>query len=231
MRAPYRNRFDPSRDFVVRKPMNISGRQFNRLEPFDKLLVGERRLRQLFSQRTIVYSDEATPGGQLSADQAAETFRGQRAKLVKDVQAKRAKEKAEKLAAELKAKEAAAPKERKARTPKAAKPAPAADAAPPAAEPGQQAQEAPPPPPAADGAEPPAPPPPAAEPPAPPRETVEGEAAILAARSAVEIPAGWADLPWTERLKLAAQLSDTPVRNGQEVADAVGKELARRGNP
>lgn len=217
MRAPYRTRFDPAGNFIVRKPTTVSGRRFERLESFDKTLVSERRLRQMFAQRTLVYDGE-NPGGQLSAADAAETFRGQRAALAKAVQEKRAREKAEKLKAAEKAAKAAAKgqkpgkgstepkKARTPRTPRAPKPTP----------------------------DPAAAPAPAANTPPPgehQRETVEGPEAILAARAKVEIPEGWAELPWTDRLKLAAQLSDTPVRNGEEVAKAIEAELARRGNP
>jgi hypothetical protein len=202
MRAPYRNRFDPEAEFIVRKPTTVSGRHFGRLERFDKTLVSERRLRQMFSQRTLVYDGEATPGGKLSAEQTAETFRGQRAALAKAVQDKRAKEKAAKLkkaaaeAAKAAGKGAKPPKDETAPKKPRAPRTPRAKA-------------------------PPAPP--------APRETVEGEDAVRIARAAVEIPEGWAELPWTDRLKLAAQLSDTPVRNGEEVAKEA--ELARRGNP
>lgn len=118
MRAPYRTIFNPEGNFIVRKPTSISGRRFERLETFDKTLVSERRLRQMFSQRTIVYDGE-NPGGQLSNEEAAKTFRGQMAARAQEVRAKRAKEKAEKLAAEAKAAKLKAPKAAKPKAPPA----------------------------------------------------------------------------------------------------------------
>lgn len=120
MRAPYRNRFDPTREFLVRKPTTVSGRSFERLERFDKTLVSERRLRQMFAQRTLVYDGESTPGGQLSAEEAAKTHRGAHAARVKAAAERRAKHAAEKRAKEAAAKGETADKA--AKTPRTRKP-------------------------------------------------------------------------------------------------------------
>lgn len=63
-----------------------------------------------------------------------------------------------------------------------------------------------------------------------PPEKISGPEAIEAARRAVIIPDDWRTLPWPQRLKLAAQFTDEPVKNGPEAEAAVLKELAARGH-
>ena len=43
-----RPRFDPGADFFVTKSFKIDGKQFTPGEPFDKALVNQRLLRQLY---------------------------------------------------------------------------------------------------------------------------------------------------------------------------------------
>jgi hypothetical protein len=110
MRAPYRNRFDPSADFKVRKGTSLEGRRFDPGDPFDKTLVSERKLRLMFQQRTIVYANAPDPGAVLSAEEALQTHRGAHAARVRETQARRAKDKREKEAAEAKRTGKAPPK-------------------------------------------------------------------------------------------------------------------------
>jgi hypothetical protein len=172
MRAPYRNRFDPSLDFEARRRVTVGGFTTEPGEAFDKTSVGERKLRQMFAQRTIVYRGEK-PGAKLSAEEVAATERGKHSSRAADRRNK--------------ATSSATPK-----PPKAKKPGKGAKA------------------------------PPATE-------TVHGADAVRVARAAVEIPADWKTQPWPDRLKLAAQLTDDPVKNGEDVAKAIEAELARRG--
>lgn len=48
--------FDDTKEFAVRVPFTLSGREFRVDEPFDKFLVTKRRLKQLYEQRKIVTS-------------------------------------------------------------------------------------------------------------------------------------------------------------------------------
>ncbi len=57
----YRDPFDPGKDFVVLRPMTVSGLDVQSGESFNKQLVTTRRLRQLFDQRYLAYPHE-TPG-------------------------------------------------------------------------------------------------------------------------------------------------------------------------
>ena len=50
--------FDPSRDFVVNRPLQVQGVRLSRGQPFDKLRVELRQLRQLYERRDIAYADE-----------------------------------------------------------------------------------------------------------------------------------------------------------------------------
>jgi len=178
MRAPYRNRFDPSGDFEARKRVTVGGYSFEPGELFDKTLVSERRLRQLFAQRTIVYVGEK-PGAKLSPEEAAKDARAQRRARAEKIRPHTAKTRV--TAPKGKGKGRAAAQRQAAKKP--------------------------------------------------PRETVTGEDAIRIARAGVRIPKNWRELKWTDRLKLAAQLSDTPVKNGADVERAITEELERRGNP
>jgi hypothetical protein len=171
MRAPYRNRFDPSLDFEARRRVTVGGFTTEPGEAFDKTSVSERKLRQMFAQRTLVYRGEK-PGAKLSAEEVAATERGKHSRRAAD-----RRNKATSSA-----------------TPKPPRPKKA----------GKGAKK-------------------------PPTETVSGEDAIRVARAAVEIPAEWKGLPWPDRLKLAAQLTNDPVKNGEDVAKAIEAELARRG--
>jgi hypothetical protein len=105
MRAPFRNRFDPDREFTVRKRLTLGGVTFYPGDPFDKTLVNTRRLRQLFDHRTIVYEGE-TPGAiipQLSDEPEAAPEPTQ-AEL-EEAEARAAEEAAAKLQAERRATE------------------------------------------------------------------------------------------------------------------------------
>jgi hypothetical protein len=48
-------------------------------------------------------------------------------------------------------------------------------------------------------------------------------------RSAIEIPADWADIAWPDRLALAKKLTEETVRSGHQVRAIIEAELARRG--
>ena len=54
--------FDPSRDFVVNRPLQVQGVRLSRGQPFDKLRVELRHLRQLYERRDIAYADELVVG-------------------------------------------------------------------------------------------------------------------------------------------------------------------------
>lgn len=239
MRAPYRNRFDPEQTFLVRKPTTVGGRRFEYMERFDKLLVSERRLRQLFTARVLIYAGQTEPGGKLSPSETAATFRGQHASRAHAAQAQRAKLAAEKAEREAAAKLAKtskidaekAAKAAKAEADRAAKEAARAerqateDAAKAEADAAAESAKAE----AAAAASGSADEPPAEPPVTPPTETVTGDAAVRAARAAVEIPADWATLPWPKRLQLAAQLTEEKVKNGEDAAKAITEELKARG--
>jgi hypothetical protein len=119
MRAPFRKRFDPSAEFKVRKPTGISGSHLKAGDPFPKSLVSERRLRQMFDARSIIYADEA-PGAHMSEAEVAASPRGQHAKRAHEALKRRAE------AARLKAEGTLQPKKGAAAKPKAAKAPPAA---------------------------------------------------------------------------------------------------------
>ncbi len=140
-RVAWRTTFNPERDFVVIR--SIFG--LKRGSVFDKSLVTERRLRQLFDQRVIHYPGEQ-PGA--ITDVARRARRGGGAPLLVQL---------------VEAAGFGAPTDH------------------------------------------------------------------LVARGAVEIPADWATMPWNDRRALAAQLTDDPVKNGDQVTAAIEAELARRG--
>lgn len=54
------------------------------------------------------------------------------------------------------------------------------------------------------------------------------EAAPPIDRGVVVIPDGWEGLSWPERRSLASQVSDNPIRNGEDANAAITAELARR---
>jgi hypothetical protein len=54
----FREAFDPDRDFIVRRALRLSGADVPVGATFNKTLVPTRRLRQLFNQRVLAYSDE-----------------------------------------------------------------------------------------------------------------------------------------------------------------------------
>lgn len=262
MRAPYRKRFDPSAEFKVRKPTGLGGTPLKAGDPFDKSLVSERRLRQMFDARSIVYADE-NPGAIMTAEQAANSPRGQHAARAR-ASAERRRKAAGKPAKPRKAKEAEAaakkggkgkkaadapktPTPRKSSTEprnmRAALKAKEAEAAARAekraiAKAEQKAQldaaraiqaehkrieaeyeaarlKA-----IAEGTE---------APPIPEHMVTKTPEEIAAERATVAIPDEWATLPWPQRLQLAAQFSDTPVKNGGDAEAAISAELARRG--
>jgi hypothetical protein len=109
MRAPFRKRFDPSAEFVVRKPTGISGRPLKAGDPFPKELVSERRLRQMFDARSIIYSDEA-PGARMSEAEVAASHRGQHAARAHEATKRRAEARRLKDAGELQPKKGASAK-------------------------------------------------------------------------------------------------------------------------
>lgn len=69
MRAPFRTKFDPDKDFAVRRRFTVGGQSFYPGDAFDKTLVNTRRLRQLFDQRTLIHVGE-TPGQIIRPDEA-----------------------------------------------------------------------------------------------------------------------------------------------------------------
>lgn len=62
MRAPYRGRFDPEREFVARRAFGSGVATVRGGETIDKTRYSLRRLRQMFDARMIQYPGE-TPGG------------------------------------------------------------------------------------------------------------------------------------------------------------------------
>lgn len=124
MRAPYRGKFDPDRDFTVRRETVIGGVKFRPGDIFDKTLVTTRRLRVFYDRRIILYPGE-TPGAIL-----------------------------------------------------------------------------------------------------PPK--AEAPADEFPDRTAITIPEDWQTLPWPQRAKLAASVTDEKVKKGEDAAAAIEAELARR---
>lgn len=109
MRAPFRKRFDPSAEFVVRKPTGISGKPLKAGDPFPKELVNERRLRQMFDARSIIYADE-TPGAKMSEGEVAASRRGQHAARAHEATKRRAEARRLKDSGELQPKKGASAK-------------------------------------------------------------------------------------------------------------------------
>lgn len=149
MRAPWRNRFDPSREFVARRTLSVGGESFAPGQAFRKELVNTRRLRQLFDHRTLIYAGEPMPGSILPVEADPAEIADPEPALETAVQDEKATAKAEDL---------------------------------------------------------------------------------LPERTAIEIPTNWAELPWPQRLSLAASLTDEGVKvhNSAEAAEAIEAELARR---
>ncbi len=57
-RRNFRPPFDPDRNFITSKAMAVSGKRLGPGDPFDKASVTSRRLRQLYEQRTIQFTDD-----------------------------------------------------------------------------------------------------------------------------------------------------------------------------
>ncbi|MGU3496356.1 hypothetical protein ACLBXM_20130 [Xanthobacteraceae bacterium A53D] len=63
-------------------------------------------------------------------------------------------------------------------------------------------------------------------------EAADGEEGIAPkgeTSKVVAIPAHWQSLTWQERRSIAAQVSDSPIRNGDDANAAIEAELKRRG--
>lgn len=76
MRHQVRTKFDPDRTFTPRRQMTVSGAVFYPGEEFDKSLLTERRLRQFFDTRKLVYLDGPVAGGRMTEAQTEQTHRG-----------------------------------------------------------------------------------------------------------------------------------------------------------
>lgn len=59
-RSGTRPPFDPSRDFVTCRSLPVSGVVFDSGDPFDKTLVSERRLRQLYDTLAIRVDEDSS---------------------------------------------------------------------------------------------------------------------------------------------------------------------------
>lgn len=76
MRHQVRTKFDPDRKFTPRRQMTVSGAVFYPGEEFDKSLLTDRRLRQFFDARKLVYLEGAVAGGRMTEEETAKTHRG-----------------------------------------------------------------------------------------------------------------------------------------------------------
>lgn len=56
-----REPFDPSRAFVIVRPVRVGGKTYGAKQPFDKTLVTTRKLRQLYDGRYLAMAPSSSP--------------------------------------------------------------------------------------------------------------------------------------------------------------------------
>ncbi len=78
LRANYREPFDRERDFVTSRSLPVSGRVFTPGERFDKTLVTDRRLRQMYEQRILNVEPKKLDDAEKSTSKRAQRVRVQR---------------------------------------------------------------------------------------------------------------------------------------------------------